>query len=100
MRKCLTLMPNLSCGDPRIAQMIIYQSNASNYAGLFPLKRGYGQIPTPHGGGGTTASRTEAPRYGKCIWQITQTEDEAKWQRLLENFRETVYDPEKNKNKQ
>ena len=100
VRKCLTLMQNLSCGDPKVAQMIIDQSIASNYAGLFPLKRGYGQIPTPHGGGGTPASRTETPQYGQRIGQITQPEDEAKRQRLLERFRETVYDPEKNKNKQ
>ena len=100
VRKCLTLMQNLSCGDPKLAQMIIDQSIASNYAGLFPLKRGYGQIPTPHGVGGTPASRTETPQYGQRIGQITQPEDEAKRQRLLERFRETVYDPEKNKNKQ
>jgi hypothetical protein len=97
VRKCLTLMQNLSGNDPKVAQMIIDQSIASNYAGLFPLKRGYGQIPTPHGGGGTPASRTETPQYGQRIGQITQPEDEAKRQRLLERFRETVYDPEKNK---
>ena len=97
VRKCLTLMQNLSGNDPKVAQMIIDQSIASNYAGLFPLKRGYGQIPTPHGGGGTPAFRTETPQYGQRIGQITQPEDEAKRQRLLERFRETVYDPEKNK---
>ena len=98
-RKCLTLLQNLSSGDARVAQMIIDQSIASNYAGLFPLKRGYGQIPTLHGGGGSAASRTETPQYGQRIGQITQPEDEAKRQRLLERFRETIYDPEK-KNKQ
>ena len=100
-RKCLTLLQNLSSGDARVAQMIIDQSIASNYAGLFPLKRGYGQIPTPHGSipGGSAAARTEAPQYGQRIGQITQPEDEAKRQRLLERFRETIYDPEK-KNKQ
>ena len=99
VRKCLTLLQNLSGNDPKVAQMIIDQSIASNYAGLFPLKRGYGQIPTLHGGGGSAASRTETPQYGQRIGQITQPEDEAKRQRLLERFRETIYDPEK-KNKQ
>ena len=102
-RKCLTLLQNLSSGDARVAQMIIDQSIASNYAGLFPLKRGYGQIPTPHGAipGGSAAARTEAPQYGQRIGQITQPEDEQKRRRLLERFQETVYDPSKKReNKQ
>ena len=102
-RKCLTLLQNLSSGDPKVAQMIIDQSIASNYAGLFPLKRGYGQIPTPHGAipGGSAAARTEAPQYGQRIGQITQPEDEQKRRRLLERFQETVYDPSKKReNKQ
>ena len=102
-RKCLTLLQNLSAGDARVAQMIIDQSIASNYAGLFPLKRGYGQIPTPHGAipGGSAAARTEAPQYGQRIGQITQPEDEQKRRRLLERFQETVYDPSKKReNKQ
>lgn len=59
-RKCLTMLQNLSANNPQVAQQIIDQSMAYNYAGLFPLKSSYG----------IQQSRTEAPQYGQRIGQI------------------------------
>ncbi len=52
VKKCLTMLRNLSCGDPSVAAAIIDQSIANNWAGLFPLRSGaqpqrIGQILQP-----------------------------------------------------
>ncbi len=72
-RKCLTMLQNLSGGNAQIAQLIIDQSIACNYAGLFALKQ-------------QNTSRTQAPQTGQRIGQIKQPESEEKRQRLLERF--------------
>ena len=72
---------------------------ASNYAGLFPLKRGYSQS---HSSVLSSAAVALVPRLRSTasIGQITQPEDEQKRRRLLERFQETVYDQIRNENKQ
>lgn len=72
-RKCLTMLQNLSGGNAQIAQLIIDQSIACNYAGLFALK-------------GQGTGRTQTPQTGQRIGQIKQPESEEKRQRLLERF--------------
>lgn len=75
-RKCLTMLQNLSGGNAQIAQLIIDQSIACNYAGLFALKQ-------------QNTNRTQAPQTGQRIGQIKQPETEEKRQRLLERFAQT-----------
>ena len=75
-RKCLTMLRNLSANNPQVAQQIIDQSMAYNYAGLFPLKSSYS----------SQQCRTEAPQYGQRIGQIIQPEDEQKRRRLIERL--------------
>ncbi len=73
-RKCMTMLQNLSGGNPQIAQLIIDQSIGNNYAGLFALRQQ------------NTVSRTQVPQTGQRIGQIKQPETEEKRKRLLERF--------------
>lgn len=73
IRKCLTMLRNLSGANPEIAAAIIDQSIANNWAGLFELKR---QAYTPRG----------QPATGQHIGQIKQPETEEHKNRILEKF--------------
>ena len=73
IRKCLTMLHNLSGGNPQTATAIIDQSIANNWAGLFELKR---SVYTPRG----------QPATGQHIGQIKQPETEEQKNRILEKF--------------
>ena len=73
IRKCLTMLRNLSGNNPETAAVIIDQSIANNWAGLFELKR---QTYTPRG----------QPATGQHIGQIKQPETEEHKNRILEKF--------------
>lgn len=73
IRKCLTMLRNLSGNNPETATAIIDQSIANNWAGLFELKR---QAYTPRG----------QPAAGQHIGQIKQPETEEHKNRILEKF--------------
>ena len=75
-RKCLTMLKNLSNNDPNMAQMIIDQSMAKNWAGLFELKKSYSR-----------PAAISQPQHGQRIGQIMQSEDESKRTRMLEKLR-------------
>ena len=74
-KKCLSLLRNLSGGNAEVAQKIIDQSMANNWAGLFALK----DSPPPRGQPGR--------QHGQRVGQIIQSEDEAKRQRYIERLR-------------
>lgn len=73
VRKFLTMLRNLSRGDPEMARQIIDKSIASNWAGIFELKDAGGQA-------------RGQPATGQRIGQIKQPEDEARRQKLLDKF--------------
>ena len=73
IRKCLTMLRNLSGSNPQTATAIIDQSIANNWAGLFELKR---SAYTPRG----------QPATGQHIGQIKQPETEEQKNRILEKF--------------
>lgn len=73
IRKCLSMLRNLSGNNPATATAIIDQSIANNWAGLFELKR---QAYTPRG----------QPATGQHIGQIKQPETEEHKNRILEKF--------------
>lgn len=73
IRKCLTMLRNLSGNNPQTATAIIDQSIANNWAGLFELKR---SAYTPRG----------QPATGQHIGQIKQPETEEQKNRILEKF--------------
>lgn len=73
IRKCLTMLRNLSGNNPATAAAIIDQSIANNWAGLFELKR---QAYTSRG----------QPATGQHIGQIKQPETEEHKNRILEKF--------------
>lgn len=73
IRKCLTMLRNLSGNNPPTAAAIINQSIANNWAGLFELKR---QAYTPRG----------QPATGQHVGQIKQPETEEHKNRILEKF--------------
>jgi hypothetical protein len=75
-KKCLTLLRNLSGGNAEVAQQIIDQSMANNWAGLFALKE-------------SPPSRGQPPgrAHGQRIGQIIQSEDEEKRQRFIERLK-------------
>lgn len=75
IRKCLTMLRNLSGNNPKTAAAIIDQSIANNWAGLFELKR---QAYTPRG--------QPLPATGQYIGQIKQPETEEHKNRILEKF--------------
>ncbi len=75
IRKCLTMLRNLSGNNPKTAAAIIDQSIANNWAGLFELKR---QAYTPRG--------QPLPATGQHIGQIKQPETEEYKNRILEKF--------------
>ena len=75
-KKCLTLLRNLSGGNAEVAQQIIDQSMANNWAGLFALKE-------------SPPSRGQPPgrAHGQRVGQIIQSEDEEKRQRFIERLK-------------
>lgn len=75
IRKCLTMLRNLSSNNPETVAAIIDQSIANNWAGLFELKR---QAYTPRG--------QPLPATGQHIGQIKQPETEEHKNRILEKF--------------
>lgn len=75
IRKCQTMLRNLSGNNPETAAQIIDQSIANNWAGLFELKR---QAYTPRG--------QPQPATGQHIGQIKQPETEEHKNRILEKF--------------
>lgn len=76
-KACLKKLQNLAGNSPEVAQAIIEQSMASNWAGLFPLS---GQ-PRQGGSGGLT------PATGQRIGQIMQPENEEHRNAILEKFK-------------
>ena len=75
-KKCLTMLRNLSSGNAQIAQRIIDQSMANNWAGLFALRENQSPGHPPNG-----------RQYGQRIGQIIQSDDEAKRQRYIEKLK-------------
>lgn len=75
-KKCLTMLRNLSGGNAEIAQRIIDQSMANNWAGLFALREG-----------GVRGHPPETRQYGQRIGQIVQSDDEQKRQRYIEKLK-------------
>ena len=76
-KKCLTLLRNLSAGNAEVAQRIIDQSMANNWAGLFVLREEQARGHPPNG-----------RQYGQRIGQIIQSDDEAKRQRYIERLKQ------------
>ena len=76
-KKCLTLLRNLSAGNAEVAQRIIDQSIANNWAGLFALREEQARGHPPNG-----------RQYGQRIGQIIQSDDEAKRQRYIERLKQ------------
>ena len=75
-KKCLTMLRNLSSGNAEVAQRIIDQSMANNWAGLFALRENQSPGHPPNG-----------RQYGQRIGQIIQSDDEAKRQRYIEKLK-------------
>ena len=75
-KKCLTMLRNLSGGNAEVAQRIIDQSMANNWAGLFALK----DAPPPRG-------QPPGRAHGQRVGQIIQSEDEQKRQRYIERLK-------------
>ena len=75
-KKCLTMLRNLSGGNAEIAQRIIDQSMANNWAGLFALREGQARGHPPDG-----------RQYGQRIGQIIQSDDEQKRQRYIDKLK-------------
>ena len=75
-KKCLTMLRNLSGGNAEIAQRIIDQSMANNWAGLFALRDGMARGHPPDG-----------RQYGQRIGQIIQSDDEQKRQRYIDKLK-------------
>ena len=75
-KKCLTMLRNLSIGNAEVAQHIIDQSMANNWAGLFALREAQSPGHPPNG-----------RQYGQRIGQIIQSDDEAKRQRYIEKLK-------------
>ena len=76
-KKCLTMLRNLSGGNADLAQRIIDQSMANNWAGLFALREEQARGHPPNG-----------RQYGQRIGQIIQSDDEAKRQRYIERLKQ------------
>lgn len=75
-KKCLTMLRNLSGGNAEIAQRIIDQSMANNWAGLFALRDRMARGHPPDG-----------RQYGQRIGQIIQSDDEQKRQRYIDKLK-------------
>lgn len=73
VRKCLTMLQNLSGGNPQIAEQIVDKSIANNWAGLFELKQSH----YPARG---------QPATGQHIGQIMQPKDDEHRRKILEKF--------------
>ena len=76
-KKCLTLLRNLSGGNAEVAQQIIDQSMANNWAGLFALK----ESPPSRG------HPPDGRQYGQRIGQIIQSDDDQKRQRYIDKLK-------------
>ncbi len=75
-KKCLTMLRNLSGGNAEVAQRIIDQSMANNWAGLFALREGQVRGHPPNG-----------RQYGQRIGQIIQSDDDQKRQRYIDKLK-------------
>lgn len=75
-KKCLTMLRNLSGDDAEVAQRIIDQSMANNWAGLFALREGQARGHPPNG-----------RQYGQRIGQIIQSDDDRKRQRYIDKLK-------------
>lgn len=75
-KKCLTMLRNLSGDDAEVAQRIIDQSMANNWAGLFALREGQVRGHPPNG-----------RQYGQRIGQIIQSDDDRKRQRYIDKLK-------------
>ena len=75
-KKCLTMLHNLSSGKAEVAQRIIDQSMANNWAGLFALRESQSPGHPPNG-----------RQYGQRIGQIIQSDDDAKRQRYIDKLK-------------
>ena len=75
-KKCLTMLRNLSGENAEVAQQIIDQSMANNWAGLFALREGQARGHPPNG-----------RQYGQRIGQIIHSDDEQKRQRYIDKLR-------------
>lgn len=76
---CLKKLKELSGGSPEVAQQIIEQSMASNWAGLFPVK----SVPGARG-------HPVAPATGQRIGQIMQPDTEEHRNSILQKFKNGV----------
>ncbi len=76
---CLKKLKELSGGSPEVAQQIIEQSMASNWAGLFPVK----SVPGTRG-------HPVSPATGQRIGQIMQPETEEHRNSILQKFKDGV----------
>ena len=76
---CLKKLKELSGGSPEVAQQIIEQSMASNWAGLFPVK----SVPGARG-------HPVSPATGQRIGQIMQPETEEHRNSILQKFKDGV----------
>ncbi len=74
--KCLEQLKRLSSGDPKVAQEVVDQSIANNWAGLFELKR------QPY-----YARGQPMPAQGQHIGQIKQPKSEEARQKILDKFK-------------
>lgn len=70
------MLRNLSGGNADLAQRIIDQSMANNWAGLFALRDGMARGHPPDG-----------RQYGQRIGQIIQSDDEQKRQRYIDKLK-------------
>lgn len=77
---CLKKLKELSGGFPEVAQKIIEQSMANNWAGLFPVKT----VP------GARGHPPNAPATGQRVGQILQPETEEHKNSILERFRQGI----------
>ncbi len=76
METCLKQLKKFSLGDPKVAQEVVDQSIANNWAGLFELKR------QPY-----YARGQPMPAQGQHIGQIKQPKDEEARQKILDKFK-------------
>lgn len=72
IRKCLTMLKRISGDNPATATAIIDKSMANNWAGLYELGKGGGQV--------------HRPATGQRIGQIKQPESQDRQNKILEKF--------------
>ncbi len=76
---CLKKLQHLSGGSPELAQKIVEESMANNWAGLFPVKEASGARGHP-----------TSPATGQRIGQIMQPESEEHRNSILQKFKDGV----------